>query len=503
MFTTDDWKGLYGDRWSGIITAESFRHPAKFANGLIRHIYDHALEQGWIAAGSHVLDPFGGVGLGALYALANGVNWIGVELERHFVDMANGMQCPGLLHADSDKTNVCPQCASYNETEHEIGLFDLHDHPVVAPHVYVGNIGLFAKFSKNGATAKEIQGDSRFLSTVITEADIVIASPPFSDQKNQGSNPLGGQAVRSELAKRGESPEGKYGDTEGNLGNLTMAKGFDLAISSPPYADTPISYVPEGSIGDYYRRTGEKGVKQQTVGYSKTPENLGNLKEEGGGFDLAVSSPPFIQITGGTNVTSTEGVLADVDLFKRHGAAQANRKGYGEDEGQLQPMVDKSFDLAVSSPPYADQPVKNGGDLTQWEGRRRIGASQNGNDGYGKAEGQLAGRQSFWLEARKITDEVFKVLRPGGNAIWVVKNYVKDGEIQQFSDKWRQLCEASGFVTIHQHRAWVVEEYGEQIGLTGDDKVLSKDRKSFFRRLQEKKGSPRIDWESVICMVKQ
>src|SRR3990167_6961511 len=459
MFTPDDWRGLYGDRWSGIITAESFRHPAKFANGLIRHIYDHALEQGWIAAGSQVLDPFGGVGLGALYALANGVNWIGVELEKHFVDMANGMQCPGLLHADSDKTNVCPQCASYNETEHEIGLFDLHDHPVVAPHVYVGNIGLFVKFSKNGATAKEIQGDSRFLFTVITEADIVIASPPFSDQKNQGSNPLGGQAVRSELAKRGESSEGKYGDTEGNLGNLTMAEGFDLAISSPPYADTPISYVPEGSIGDYYRRTGEKGVKQQTVGYSKTPENLGNLKEEGGGFDLAVSSPPFIQTTGGTNVTSTEGVLSDASLFKRHGATQANSKGYGDSKGQLQPMKDDGFDLAISSPPYEEngktQSMGAGTNrqVTLERTRKNHELTFSESDNLGNA-----GRQSFWLEARKITDDVFKVLRPGGHAIWVVKNYVKDGEIQQFSDKWRQLCEASGFVIIHEHRAWVVEE---------------------------------------------
>lgn len=28
------------------------------------------------------------------------------------------------------------------------------------------------------------------------------------------------------------------------------------------------------------------------------------------------------------------------------------------------------------------------------------------------------------------------------------------------------------------------------------------ERKSFFRRLAEKKGSPAIDWEDVICVVK-
>jgi len=29
-----------------------------------------------------------------------------------------------------------------------------------------------------------------------------------------------------------------------------------------------------------------------------------------------------------------------------------------------------------------------------------------------------------------------------------------------------------------------------------------KKRASFFRRLAEKKGSPKIDWEDVICLVK-
>jgi hypothetical protein len=37
---------------------------------------------------------------------------------------------------------------------------------------------------------------------------------------------------------------------------------------------------------------------------------------------------------------------------------------------------------------------------------------------------------------------------------------------------------------------------------TFDDSKVIKERKSFFRRLQESKGAPRIDWEDVVCMVK-
>lgn len=38
--------------------------------------------------------------------------------------------------------------------------------------------------------------------------------------------------------------------------------------------------------------------------------------------------------------------------------------------------------------------------------------------------------------------------------------------------------------------------------LDGGEHVQKKERKSFFRRLAEKKGSPAIDWEIVLCLEK-
>ena len=37
---------------------------------------------------------------------------------------------------------------------------------------------------------------------------------------------------------------------------------------------------------------------------------------------------------------------------------------------------------------------------------------------------------------------------------------------------------------------------------TGKSDPIHKERKSFFRRLAEKKGSPPIDWEEVIWAIK-
>lgn len=81
------WEGCYDDGWQGDIIPEAFSHPAKFSRGLIHRIYQHAKEMGWVHPRDYVLDPFGGIALGALDALSMGLNWIGIELEEKFVSL--------------------------------------------------------------------------------------------------------------------------------------------------------------------------------------------------------------------------------------------------------------------------------------------------------------------------------------------------------------------------------------------------------------------------------
>lgn len=86
----------------------------------------------------------------------------------------------------------------------------------------------------------------------------------------------------------------------------------------------------------------------------------------------------------------------------------------------------------------------------------------------------------------------------GGHAVFVVKSFVRDKKIVDFPGQWAQLCEAVGFRLLHHHRASLVEHSGTQGGFD-EDKEIRVERKSFFRRLAEAKGSPRIDHESVLC----
>src|SRR5688500_7420705 len=89
QWTVDSWNGCYPSNWKGVIIPEAIAHPAKFSSRLIRRIYEHMIGQGWLHEGDTVLDPFGGVALGALDALRLGLRWRGVELEARFFELGN------------------------------------------------------------------------------------------------------------------------------------------------------------------------------------------------------------------------------------------------------------------------------------------------------------------------------------------------------------------------------------------------------------------------------
>ena len=129
------WDNCYDDGWKDIIVPEAFAHPAKFSRGLIRRIYEYMIEMEYLKPDGTVLDPFGGVALGGLDAMINGLQWVGVELEPRFVDLGN--------------QNI----AKWRK-----------DYPGMLP-----------------GTAVLLQGDSRRLAQVIQSAGALVSSPPYAD----------------------------------------------------------------------------------------------------------------------------------------------------------------------------------------------------------------------------------------------------------------------------------------------------------------------------------
>jgi hypothetical protein len=166
--------------------------------------------------------------------------------------------------------------------------------------------------------------------------------------------------------------------------------------------------------------------------------------------------------------------------------------------------------LIVSSPPYADslsgsdkpQDHARHQELATKAGHGRIGCGQlRYQNAYGRTSGNLSvmGEGLFWSASREIIQGCYDLIDKGGHAIWVTKDYVSKGKLIPFSDRWIALCEFVGFKVVCRHYATLVTQ---GIQLTFDGTKIMSNKKSFFRRLHERKGSPKIDWEDVVCMVK-
>jgi hypothetical protein len=459
-----NWHGCYNESWKGVIVDDAFAHPAKYSRALIRRIYEHAFAMGWLVAGDLVVDPFGGVALGALEAMRRGLHWVGMELEQPFNDMGLGCDCTGISKADWvrfqgrwDKARYlndrywCPRCLSQakmiTDQLFQAMLFGSRQQtacyrrnsgkiPMTEPHHYQGNIELWREVGLPG-TARLVQGDSRELARIVGEARCCVSSPPYVHRSYEGM---------SKSFAEWREMQGRSNDQPGAQG---VVKGYGNAVGQ-------LAGMPEGD------------------------------------FCAAISSPPYAEgcaHTGGTtaNTTGQGGPIEFVD--------------YGTAPGQLGAMPAGEFAAAVSSPPFEECHS-----IVPIEGHSRQVTSERvkGIIRYGATAGQL-GQDSgptFWTAARAIVAQTYQVLRPGAVAIWVTKSFVRNKQRVDFPGQWLQLCESCGFEPLEWIRAWLVEDNGTQYGLFGDDERLVKERKSFFRRLAEKKGSPSIDYEVVVVTMK-
>jgi hypothetical protein len=415
--------------------------------------------------------------------------------------------------------------------------------PATGPHRFAGNIERWQKIYPHlSGSAQIIQGDSRRLAEVVAAAGCVVDSPPYAEtpiagfnagvkasgglgkQYKLGNNPGGSQQVgdigyghtpgqlaalppgtppaiissppfagnsggRGEASRQGIDAAlfdrhsggmiGGMGDEPGNLGNLPMGNG-PVIVSSPPYVDSMekiggIDPAKSNHIGGPHSQMNRSDTR-----YGTAPGQLGAM---------VVGSPPFADSVGSDDPDKRGGLFRDE---KRRN--DTNLTGtYGETEGQLGAM---KAGAVIGSPPFEKSIPQQDKDF----------CAPHDSTGYlkgdyGSTAGQIGATQgdTFWAAARLIVEQCALLLPEGGAAIWVVKGYIKNGQYVDFPGQWQALCEACGFETVHVHRAMLVKKNGAQAGFDGG--MVSKDvaRKSFFRRLAERKGSPPIDFETVLC----
>jgi DNA modification methylase len=277
----------------------------------------------------------------------------------------------------------------------------------------------------------------------------------------------------------------------------------DSIISSPPYAESIKGDHAEQETAQESRakrRTqgGSLGQSQRHGGYGVSDGQLGAMRE--GSVDGIISSPPYAETINNQSVKSCVKSVEQRERYNLGGGQLSNPGSYGTTPGQLGSMKEGAVDAVVSSPPY-----ETGGhhkhQMDSWNTNGQGQGTSKEEMGYGTHPAQLGG-DTFWTAARQIVQQCHTLLKPGGHAIWIVKDYVKAKKIVPFCDNWKRMCESIGFVTACEHRTMLVKDLGVETNLFEPPKPKTKEHKSFFRRLAEKKGSPRIDWEMVICMEK-
>ncbi len=265
--------------------------------------------------------------------------------------------------------------------------------------------------------------------------------------------------------------------------NAAKYAGADCVVGSPPFQECHAQGV---GIESNARQVTAERVKGR-IGYGYTEGQLGAMKP--GNVEAIISSPPYAgsEIASETNMSKQARVKA-----RKEGKWEGYNRNNPQNLGNLKPG---EVDAVVSSPPFEDSMVESGDPnyAHKFHGNQKDYGNTAGNIGNDKGE-------TFWQAARQIVSECHKILKPCGHAIWVVKAFVRKGKIVDFPGDWRRLCEAQGFTTVHEHHAMLVKETRTN-GLF-EEIVETKERKSFFRRLAEKKGSPKIDYEVVLCMRK-
>jgi hypothetical protein len=461
-----EWSGCYDDNWNGFIVPTAFAHPAKFARGLVTRIYRHMLEQGWIKPGDVCFDPFGGIGTGGIVAASLGLQWVGCELEERFYNLA------------------LENFALHRRTWEAMG----DPLPVI------------------------LHGDSRNAAALV-RAHGVVSSPPFLDARNgtTASTSSNGGPCTDRIASVANGD--LLGDTPGQLGGMPTGD-LDAAISSPPYAETATNGSRENRAANLDKAGidskawlgNARCTQGRSEGYGAAPGQLGAMKE--GAIDSVLSSPPYSESL--RKGEPTDPVKSHANQARDIMAGKGIASHYGETPGQLGNLKEGDVDAAVSSPPFEDSeaiaPRANGlmEKVAKKHGNNKARQESCDMQDYGRSAGQLGNDtgETFWAAARQIVEQTYLLLKPGGIAAWVCKDYVKAGKRVPFCDNWARLCEACGFEVIQRVRAMLVKEE-THAGLFGA--VTKKtERKSFFRRLHERKpGAVRIDWEEVLFMRKR
>lgn len=222
--------GLYDLGWGDLIVDAAFAHPAKVSRKLAYWIVKQGIERGWWKPGvDTLLDPFCGIGGFGIAAAAQGMDFLGVELEENFCELT--------------REN-----------------FALHEREWTIMHRPLPRV---------------IQGDSRDLRRIVTEAVAgAVTSPPFTEAQSGGGINKKGYKDGDMVGQRTYSDATTQASDPANIARLPI--GNLAAVTSPPYEEGLGHGIGRGRIREIDVQKALVSQAQATYGDSR--DNIGNQR---------------------------------------------------------------------------------------------------------------------------------------------------------------------------------------------------------------------------------
>jgi DNA modification methylase len=383
--------------------------------------------------GYTILDPMAGTGSMGVVASLHGRNAIQVELEPRFYEWM-----------EKARENV-------------------EKYPMLTPKGRIINI----------------LGDARRLSELLGTVDTVITSPPYTDTYLGGGDP---ERRRERLIKAGYNPDDYLGGRARNA-VLKHYSDVDVIVTSPPYAET-ISDKAGGPTS--VEKVGVSTITARQ--YSNSADNIGNLPL--GDVDAIITSPPYASSLEGTTRHTRGGIASRDPKLAQSGTYSIMYIGELDETilrlrafGRTDPEAGGPYGRSLAHP-YSPNPG-NIGNLDNSEQDYVLLEKEKHLDTlYAKLTRN--GKPTYLSEMLKVYHEMYKVLKPGGLAIVVVKPYIRNKKIVDLPYYTYLLMERVGFTLEKLYK-------------------LRLRNMSFWRILYYKRHPdvPRIAHEYVIVMKKQ
>jgi DNA modification methylase len=316
---------------------------------------------------------------------------------------------------------------------------------ILDPMAGTGVLGVIA--SLHGRNAIQVELEKRFYE-LMEKARENVEKYPSLTSKGWIVNILGDARRLSELIKAGYDPKDFLGGRARNA-VLRHYDEVDAVITSPPYSEALSEKAGGGSkknvLGVGMTSDGKKQGQGAPIPYSTSEDNIGNLPH--GSIDAVITSPPYLRSAesgAGVNRQREGDVKIGCSTVNRtvtHPDAIDNAKEYG------------SIDAVITSPPYeggfeggsrhtggilereksdAETRLKIGLGVKYSDSESNIGNLKSSDEEYeALARGLMTrdGKPTYLSEMLKVYAQMFKVLKPGGLAIVVIKPFIRNKKV--------------------------------------------------------------------------